>query len=118
MHLLIQPKEILLGKWDEVKKKLEDTVYDSNGQYRPDLASILERRFVNFVSYWLESDAETHISKVKDRILDFMNNKEVDGTPLFSEDLMLHMVKTITSDHKKQTGKLLYEPRIAKLVAA
>ena len=118
MHLLIQPKEILLGKWDEVKKKLEDTVYDSNGQYRPDLASILERRFVNFVSYWLESDAETPISKVKDRILDFMNNKDIDGTPLFSEDLMLHMVKTITSDHKKQTGKLLYEPRIAKLVAA
>lgn len=118
MHLLIQPKEMLLGKWEDVKKKLEDTVYDSNGQYRPDLASILERRFVNFVSYWLESDAETPISKVKDRILDFMNNKEVDGISLFSEDLMLHMVKTITSDHKKQTGKLLYEPRIAKLVAA
>lgn len=114
MHLLISPKEMLLGSWDNVKDKLEETVYDSNGQYRPDLASILERRFVNYVSLWLESDDKTPIEKVKNRILDFLDNAKV----LFSPDLMLHMVKTITSDHKRQTSKLLYEPEIAKLAAA
>lgn len=111
MHLLIQPKEILTGKWEDVQKKLEDTVYDSNGQYRSDLASLLERRFVNYVSLWLESDKETPIDKVKKRILDFINNPKT----IFAPDLMIHMVKTITSDHKRQTGKLLYEPQIARL---
>ena len=111
MHQLIQPKEILLDKWEDVQKKLEETVYDANGQYRPDLASLLERRFVNYVSLWLESDKDTPIDKVKKRILDFINNPKT----LFSPDLMIHMVKTITSDHKRQTGKLLYEPQIARL---
>ena len=111
MHLLIQPKEVLNGEWKTVKQKLEDTVYDSNGQYRPDLASLIERRFVNYVSRWLESDEETPIDKVKKRILDFINNPKT----IFNQDLMLHMVKTITSDHKRQTGKLLYEPQIARL---
>ena len=111
MHLLIQPREVLLGDWKDVKVKLEQTVYDSNGQYRPDLASLIERRFVNFVSMWLESDKETPIDKVKKRLLDFLNNQKM----IFNQDLMLHMVKTITSDHKRQTGKLLYEPQIARL---
>lgn len=111
MHLLIQPREVLSGDWATVQKKLEETVYDGNGQYRPDLASLIERRFVNYVSVWLESDKDTPIDKVKKRILDFIDNPKT----IFSPDLMLHMVKTITSDHKRQTGKLLYEPKIAKL---
>ena len=112
MHQLIQPKEILLDKWEDIQKKLEETVYDSNGQYRPDLASLIERRFVNYVSLWLESDDNTPIDKVKKRILDFLHNPMT----IFSPDLMLHMVKTITSDHKRQTGKLITEPEIAKLM--
>ena len=113
MHLLIQPKEVLLGKWDDVRKKLEETVYDSNGQYRADLASIIERRFVNYVSLWLESDEETPINKVVKRITDFIDNPKM----IFNQDLLIHMVKTITSDHKRQTQKLMYEPKIARLVA-
>ena len=113
MHLIIQPKSVLLDKWDDVKAKLEDTVYDANGQYRPDLASIIERRFVNYVSLWLESDEETPINKVIKRIVDFIDNTRM----IFNSDLMIHMIRTITSDHKRQTQKLLYEPKIAKLVA-
>lgn len=112
MHLLIQPKEVLTGKWEDIKDKLEKTVYDGNGQYRPDLASLIERRFVNYVSLWLESDGDTPIDKVKKRILDFLHNPKT----IFSPDLMLHMVKTITSDHKRQTSKLITEPEIAKLM--
>ena len=114
MHLLIQPKELLLGDWKTVLPKLEETVYDSNGQPRPDLASLLERRFVNYVSLWLESKEDTPIDKVKKRILDFIDNPR----PIFPQDLMIHMVKTIISDHKRQTCKLMGEPKIAKLAMA
>lgn len=111
MHLLIQPNEVLHGKWDDVKKKLEETVYDGNGQFRPDLASLIERRFVNYVSRWLDSDKDTPINKVKDRILDFIDNPK----PIFNNDLMIHMVKNIIANHKRQTSKLMYEPKIARL---
>lgn len=111
MHLLIQPKEVLLGEWKTVQKKLEDTVYDGNGQFRPDLASLIERRFVNYVSLWLESEGDTPIDKVKKRILDFIDNPK----PIFNNDLMIHMVKNIIADHKRQTSKLMYEPKIARL---
>ena len=112
MHLLIQPKEVLLSKWDDVKDKLMNTIYDGNGQFRSDLSSLIERRFVNYVSYWLESSDNTPIDKVVKRILDFIHNP----MPLFNNDLMIHMVKTITSDHKKQTCKLMMEPEIARLL--
>lgn len=111
MHLLIQPKEVLLGDWKTVQPKLENTVYDGNGDFRPDLASLIERRFVNYVSLWLESDKETPIDKVKKRILDFIDNPR----PIFNQDLMIHMVKNIIADHKRQTSKLMYEPKIARL---
>ena len=117
MHLLIQPKDMLLGGWDRIKDVLEQTLYDTNGQYRPDIATILERRFVNYVGAWLESDEETPVSKVKDRILAFIENEEKGGKRLFSQDLLLHMIKNITSEHKRQTSKLLYEPKIAKALA-
>lgn len=117
MHLLIQPKKMLLGDWKEVKDILEKTVYDSDDKPRPDIASLLERRFSNFVCAWLSSDDKTPIQKVIDRILDFINNEDKGGKMLFSKDLFYHMIKTITSDNKRQTNKLLFEPQIAKIIA-
>ena len=116
MHLLIQPKDMLLGSWDRVKGILEDTLYDANGEFRPDLSSLLERRFTNYVNAWLESDEKTPIATVQQRILDFMDNVENGGKKLFNKDLFYHMIKSITSDHKKQTNKLLYDPKIAKVI--
>lgn len=116
MHLLIQPKEMLTGAWDTLKKKLEDTLYDSNGQFRPDIASLLERRFSNYVGAWLKSDAKTPIATVEKRILDFMETEEKGGKRLFNKDLFFHMIKTITSDNKRQTNALLYNPKIAKVL--
>jgi hypothetical protein len=119
MHLLIQPKDMLLGGWDRIKKILEDTLYDSNNQYRPDIASLLERRFSNYVLAWLDSKEDTPISKVKDRILDFIDWKSTDPNRkfLFNKDLFYKMVKSITSDHINQTRKLLFEPKIAKMIS-
>ena len=117
MHLLIQPKDMLLGSWDRIKGILESSLYDSNGEYRPDIASLLERRFSNYVSAWLGSDEKTPISKVKDRILEFIETEEKGGKRLFNRDLFYHMIKTITAEHKSQTNKLLFEPKIAKILS-
>lgn len=120
MHLLIQPKDMLLGSWDRIKDILMKTLYDDPTKadtYRPDIASLLERRFANYVNAWLESDEKTPISKVKDRILDFMDTENNGGMRLFNKDLFYHMIKTITSEHKSQTNKLLYEPKIAKAIS-
>ena len=117
MHLLIQPKDMLLGGWDRIKTILLDTLYDTNGDFRPDISCLLERRFSNYVSAWLDSDGETPIAKVKDRILDFIKLEETDGKVIFNKDSFYHMIKSITSDHKNQTNKLLYEPKIAKMIS-
>lgn len=121
MHLIISPKEMLLGEWDKVKEKMEEAIYDSKdgneGTFRPDIASLLERRFSNYVLAWLASDGETPISKVKDRIYCFLDNPDNGGKRLFNQDLFVHMLKTITSERKAQTGKLLIDMRIAKILA-
>jgi len=116
MHLIIQPKEMLLGKWSDVQPKLAALLYDSDGSPRPDISTLLEKRFSNFVSAWLDSDAKTPIATVKDRIVDFIDSEEK-GVRLFSRDSLYHMIKKITSEHKNQTNKLLFEPKIANIIA-
>ena len=116
MHQLIQPKEMLTGKWTDVQPKLSSILYDSNGNPRPDLSTLLERRFTNYVSAWLDSDDKTPISVVRDRIIDFIDSEEK-GMKMFSKDTLYHMIKKITSDHRNQTNKLLYEPKIANILA-
>ena len=117
MHLIIQPKDMLEQSWDTVKKKLEETLFDQDGSYRPDIASLLERRFSNYINAWLDSDQKTPISKVKDRILDFMDYRNANGDTFFNADMFFHMIKTITSEHRKQTNALLFEPKIAKVIS-
>ena len=117
MHLLIQPKEMLLGDWKDVKDKLEKTIYDSDGSPRPDISTLLERRFSNYVGAWLSSDDNTPIKKVEDRIVNFIENEQKGGKMLFSQDSLYHMIKTITSDNKRQTNKLMFNPKIAKVIA-
>lgn len=117
MHQMIQPKNILLGAWETVRPKLESCIYDDSGNhFRPEIASLLERRFSNYVCAWLSSDEKTPIEKVKNRILDFINNEEKNGKTLFSKDLMYHMLKTITAENKSQTSKLLFDPKIAQII--
>ena len=116
MHLIIQPREMLLGKWETVQPKLAALLYDNDGSPRPDISTLLEKRFSNFVSAWLDSDEKTPIATVKDRIIDFIDSEEK-GVRLFSRDSLYHMIKKITSEHKNQTNKLLFEPKIANIIA-
>ena len=45
--------------------------------------------------------------------------KNADGSEdcFFNADMLYHMIKTITSEHRKQTNLLLYEPKIAKILS-
>ena len=113
MHLLLQPKEMLHDKWETLKPRIEETLYDSDGEFRPDIASLLERRFSNYVIAWLNSDDKTPIKKVEDRIMDFLNNDK----SLFTPDIVYHMLKTITEQKKSQTGRLMFNPKIAKILS-
>lgn len=117
MHQLIQPKSMLLDDWDKTYETLVKTVYDDNeGMYRPDISALLERRFSNFVSTWLSSDAQTPISKVETRIIQFLEAEEKKGKSIFTKDQFYHMIKTITSNNKRQTNKLLFNPKIAQYI--
>lgn len=117
MHLLITPKEMLLGNWESTYTKMKEALYDSDGNWRPDIASLLERRFTNFVIAWLYSGNDTPIAKVRDRIYCFLDATDVDNKKLFNRDMYFHMLKSITSEKKSQTGRLLVDPRLAKIVA-
>lgn len=115
MHLLPQPQQMLEDDWNKTRTILEKTVYDKDGTYRTDIASILERRFSNYVNIWFDTKKEHPIKIVKDRIVNFIKNEET-SRKLFTEDMFYHMIKTITSQHTTQTQKLLYDPDIAKKI--
>lgn len=116
MHQLIQPKEMLTGDWDKTREKLFDTLYDKDGNYRPDISTMLERRFTNYINAWLDSDAKTPISKVKERLVNIIECSEKYGKKIFGEDSFYRMLKSITQEHKRQTGQLILEPKIAKYI--
>lgn len=100
MHMLIQPDRMLHDSFSEVKDKMLAAVYDKNGSYRPDIAMILERRFVNYVNTWLNSDEKSSISTVINRLVEFI--KQSEEKDLFKKDLIYHMVRTIYANNRRK----------------
>lgn len=117
MHLIIQPKELLTEAWSTVQPKVLDTLYDSNGQWRPDLALLLERRLAYFINAWLSSSDKTPIKTVENRIINILDSDEKNGKMIFNKDQMYQLIKTITSENRRQTSSLLLNPRIAKVIS-
>lgn len=108
---LIQPKEMIELKWETLEPKMKDCVYD-NGKFRPDIASILTIRFMNYVLHLFSTKGAIKESIVYDRILDIVNNDEM----LFSEDLIFHLVKNLITKYPGRTNKLLMNPIIRNKV--
>ena len=103
---LISPKDMLFESWDTVKTKIHNCVYDG-GQYRPDIASVLSTRLLNYsLLYFGEKRARTEV--VQDRLLDFINHDEM----LLAEDLLFHLIKTITTQFSSRANKLIMNPKI------
>ena len=108
---LIQPKDMIELKWDTLEPKMKNCVYD-NGNFRPEIASILTIRFMNYVLHLFGTKGAVKESVVYDRILEIVNNEEM----LFSEDLIFHLVKSLITKYPGRTGKLLMNPIIRNKV--
>ena len=108
---LIQPKDMIELSWDTLKPKMRSCVYD-NDNFRPEIASILTIRFMNYILHLFDTKGGIKESVVYDRILDIINNDEM----LFSEDLIFHLVKTLITKYPGRTGKLLMNPIIRNKV--
>lgn len=104
---LIQPKDMVELKWETLEPKMRDCVYDG-GTYRPEIASVLTIRFMNYILHLFSLKGGVKESVVYDRILDIVDNDEM----LFSEDLIFHLVKTLISRYPGRTGKLLMNAKI------
>ena len=97
---------MLFESWDTVKTKIRNCVYDG-GSYRPDIASVLSTRLLNYsLLYFGEKGARTEV--VQDRLLDFINHNEM----LLAEDLLYHLIKTITTQFSARANKLIMNPKI------
>ena len=108
---LIQPKDMIELNWDTLKPKMRSCVYD-NDNFRPEIASILTIRFMNYILHLFDTKGGIKESVVYDRILDIVKNDEM----LFSEDLIFHLVKTLITKYPGRTGKLLMNPIIRNKV--
>ena len=108
---LIQPKDMIELQWDTLEPKMKNCVYD-NGNFRPEIASVLTIRFMNYVLHLFGTKGGVKESVVYDRILEIVNNDEM----LFSEDLIFHLVKTLITKYPGRTGKLLMNPTIRNKV--
>jgi hypothetical protein len=107
---LIQPKDMLLQKWETVEPKIYDCVY--NGDFhRTEIASILATRLLNYILFYFSQKGNKE-SIVQDRLLDFINNER----KLFSDDLLFHIIKTVISKYPARTGKLLLNADIRNKV--
>lgn len=109
---LVQPEEMIKENWNTVSVKIHDCVYD-NGIYRPEIASVLTMRLINYISNKFDKTGELSSNVVIDRLNDIVSNEET----LFTEDLLFYTIKQLVLKYPKQTGKLLMNPKIrAKIV--
>lgn len=104
---LIQPKDMIELKWETLEPRMRDCVYD-NGNYRPEIASVLTIRLMNYILYQFGTKGAIKDNTVHDRILEIVENDEL----LFSEDLIFHLIKTLVTKYPGRTGKLLMNAKI------
>lgn len=104
---LIQPEEMLKLKWDTLAPKMKACVYD-NDIFRPEIASVLTLRFMNYVLHQFSVKGAIKDNIVHDRILEIIESDEV----IFTEDLFFHLIKTLVTKYPGRTGKLLMNAKI------
>lgn len=103
---LVQPKDMLMQKWETVEPKIHDCVYDGE-RFKTEIASILAIRLLNYIMYYF-SQPGVKQDIVQDRLLDFIDNPR----KLFSDDLLFHVIKTAISKYPAKTTKLLLNSKI------
>ena len=106
---LVEPEKMLMGAWDTVKEKVKECVYTENGNYRPDIASVLSTRLLNYISYYFDQQGSKS-DIVQKRLLEFIDSDEM----LFSEDLIYNIVKQLATNYASKMNKVIIHPKIRK----
>lgn len=106
---LVEPEKMLMGAWDTVKEKVKECVYTENGNYRPDIASVLSTRLLNYISYYFDQQGSKS-DIVQKRLLEFIDSDEM----LFSEDLIYNVVKQLATNYASKMNKVIIHPKIRK----
>lgn len=107
---LISPEDMLLKPWNTIKPQIKKCVYDDNDQYRPDVASILHTRLLNYSIYYFEKGGgKTDV--VQDRLIELIDSSE-DENKLFSEDLIFDIVRTLIKKFPTRTNKFILNKKI------
>lgn len=104
---LISPKEILEKDWKTVKASLIDS-HGKGKDYRPDIASIMTTRIINYSLYHAETS--TVDQKMIDRIVALTTDDEV-----LNVDLKYFIIKQLLGKNKQKFQKLMLDGKIVKM---
>jgi len=108
---IISPKDILSKDWKFVKGELEAICgTNTNGTYRPDIASIITTRIINWGLYYAEKNPVDQ--KMIDRIIAITTDKD-----LLAVDLKFIIIKEFLNKNKKKFQKLMLNEGIIKMSA-
>ena len=103
---LIEPKDLLMQSWETVSEKLKNCLY-TNGKFRPDIASALATRFLNYSNIYFSTKGSKS-ALVQDRLLEIINS----DITFFTEDLIFYIVKSLAVKHSAKMNKILMLPQI------
>ena len=106
---LISPEKLLTGDWKEVSEEIKQCVHDSSGNYRPDIASVLSTRLLNYTSYYFDQKGSKS-DPVQKRLLEIIDSPEM----LFSEDLIYNTIKQLATNYPSRMNKVIIHPKIRK----
>lgn len=107
---LVQPKDMLMQKWETVEPKIHDCIYEGE-RMKTEIASILAIRLLNYIMFYF-SQPGVKESVVQDRLLEFIENPR----KLFSDDLLFHIIKSVVGKYPSKTTKLLINSKIRNKV--
>lgn len=104
---IISPKEILEKDWKTVKSELLDAC-GKDKTYRPDIASIITTRVINYSLFYAEKN--TVDQKMIDRITSLSTDDDV-----LAPDLKYFVIKQLLGKNKAKFQKLMLHPSVIKM---
>jgi len=103
---LVTPKDIVLGKEEEVLPKLSECI-GRDDSYRADIASLLATRIANFSVAYSKTDTVT--PKMQERLVTLCTGG------YFTNDLKYLVVRTIFNGNKAKFNQMMMNPHIIKM---
>ena len=103
---LVTPKDIVLGKEEEVLPKLGECI-GKGDSYRADIASLLATRIANFSVAYSKTDTVT--PKMQERLVTLCTGS------YFTNDLKYLVVRTIFNGNKAKFNQMMMNPHIIKM---